>query len=151
MDPTQATGASEPHHERSIDAQAVSYPQDNDQLATDDLFEALSNRRRRQVIRALEDGPREMGAIARAIAAAENDIPVDAVGTDQRKRVYVSLYQAHLDKLDDWGIVEWQEIPQTVAPGPVYDVARDALEAVGGTKSPSWRDRLAGLLPGWSA
>ncbi len=118
MEPTQAIRAEEPHDERSTDTSRIT---------TDELYQALSNSRRRRVIRALEDGPRDLGPICRAIAAAENDIPVEAVDGQQRKRVYISLYQVHLDKLEDWGIVEWDGV---VAPGPAYQTAVDAMDAV---------------------
>lgn len=147
MEPTQATRGNEPHHERSIGIQTSSYPQDTDQLTTDELYQALSNQRRRQVIRALEDGPRELGPIARAIAAAENDIPVDEVDAQQRKRVYISLYQAHLDKLDNWDIIERDD--HTLAPGPAHATALETIEAVAGEEEPSTlRDRIAGIIPG---
>jgi len=130
MEPTQATGASEPHDESSIDTESISYPQVTDQISADDLYEALSNRRRRQVIRALEHGQTDIGALSRTIAAVENDIPVDAVGSQQRKRVYISLYQVHLDKLDDWDIVEWDDVHQTISPGPAHECALEAMAAV---------------------
>lgn len=105
------------------------------QIDRDDLYEALANSRRRNVIRALEEGPREIGAIARAIAADELEIPVADVDATQRKRVYISLYQVHLDKLDSWGIVEWGETGDAVGRGPAYDTALEAMRAVAETDS----------------
>ena len=45
-------------------------------LSPDDLFHSLQNERRRRVLRAVmdaDDEPLEMGAVAEAIAAAENE------------------------------------------------------------------------------
>jgi len=96
----------------------ICYPQDTQHITADDLFQALSNSRRRHVIRALEDGERDIGALARAIAAVECDIAVDQIDSQQRKRVYIGLYQTHLDQLERWDIVEWDTNHQMVAPGP---------------------------------
>lgn len=45
--------------------------------------------------------------LAEEIAAMENDVPVDELTSQQQKRVYVSLYQTHLPKLDQTGIVDY--------------------------------------------
>lgn len=129
MEPTHPTGATEPHDTKRIDTEIDSYPSHTDQIDADALYEALSSRRRRQVIRALDDGPRDIGALARALAAVENDIAPDAVDHDQRKRVFVALHQSHLPRLDDWDIVDWDTAGE-VAPGPTHEPAREAMAAV---------------------
>lgn len=116
----------------SIDPAAVSYPQDTEQITVDELFQALGNRRRRRVIHALEGGTRDLGALARAIAAVENDITTGEVNAQQRKRVYISLYQSHLEKLDEWNVVEWDAQAQTIAPGPAHETAIDTMRTVAG-------------------
>ena len=108
------------------------YPQDTDHITVDELFQALSNRRRRRVIHAVEDGARDLGALARAIAAVENDITTDEVDAQQRKRVWVSLYQGHLEQLDNWRVVEWDAQAQTIAPGPAHETALETMHAVAG-------------------
>ncbi len=140
----------------STDADTDCYPQDTDQITVDELFQALSNRRRRRVIHALEDGTRDLGALARAIAAVENDIHIDDVDAQQRKRVYISLYQGHLEQLDEWNVVEWDVQGQTVAPGPAHKTAIETMQLVAGAdveeadeaEDPSLIDRALGRLIG---
>ncbi|QGX93651.1 transcriptional regulator [Haloplanus rallus] len=76
-------------------------------LARDDVYEVLSNRRRRFVIHYLQrNGPRAaLGTLAEHVAAWENGIDVAAVGSDARKNVYTSLQQFHLPKMEDLNLV----------------------------------------------
>jgi hypothetical protein len=55
-----------------------------------------------------ERGPSgTMDELAEQIAAWENEIEVEELTSQQRKRVYVSLYQTHLPKLAEAGIVDY--------------------------------------------
>lgn len=130
MASNRTTGANEPHDESSIDAGTISYPQLTDQIAADDLYQALSNSRRRHVIRAVRDGETDIGTLAREIAAVENDVALDRVESQQRKRVYIALYQNHLDKLDAWDIVDYHNVKQAVTAGPAHEIALEAMAAV---------------------
>lgn len=80
-------------------------------LSKDVIFELLKNRRRREVLAYLleADETVTLGELAEQIAAWENDTEVSALSSDQRKRVYVALYQTHLPKMDDAGIVEYDQ------------------------------------------
>lgn len=82
-----------------------------DQLTLDEIFDILKNKRRRRVIKHLRttDGPAELGDIAERIAATENDKSVSAITYDERKRVYVALYQCHLPRMDEMRIVEFNQ------------------------------------------
>jgi hypothetical protein len=53
------------------------------------------------------DGPVELGKLAEELAAWENDTTVDNLTKQQRKRVQVSLYQTHIQKLVDAGLIEY--------------------------------------------
>lgn len=77
------------------------------QPTEDTVFTLLSNGRRRQVIRAFQqlDPPLSVGTLAEHIAASENDKPVEAVTSEERRRVYTSLQQRHLDKLEEAGVI----------------------------------------------
>lgn len=76
---------------------------------TDQVFEILKNRRRRAVIRYLDshDGYGELSDVAEHIAAAENDTTVQQLGSQERKRVRIALYQCHLPKMDSVGIIDY--------------------------------------------
>ncbi|MFC7213239.1 ArsR family transcriptional regulator [Saliphagus sp. GCM10025334] len=80
-------------------------------LSKDVIFELLKNRRRREVLAYLLEAEETvtLGELAEQIAAWENDTDVNALSSDQRKRVYVALYQTHLPKMDDAGIVDYDQ------------------------------------------
>ncbi|WP_049925548.1 DUF7344 domain-containing protein [Halopiger goleimassiliensis] len=92
-------------------ASSVSDSEDEEGLSKDVIFELLKNRRRREVLTYLleADETVTLGELAEQIAAWENDTDVNALSSDQRKRVYVALYQTHLPKMDDAGIVEYDQ------------------------------------------
>jgi|APHM01.1.fsa_nt_gi hypothetical protein len=73
------------------------------------VFTLLSNRRRRQVVRALQElePPVSLGELAEHVAAVENEKNVSAVTSDERRQVYTALQQRHLDKLADAEIIEY--------------------------------------------
>lgn len=78
----------------------------NRHFNTDEIFEVLSNQRRRRLIYLLYDTsePMHLGDLARQIATAEEGAPVNE---EQYKRLYISLYQTHIPKLEEYGIVEY--------------------------------------------
>jgi hypothetical protein len=90
---------------------AVTESENSDRLSKDVIFELLKNRRRREVLAYLleADETVTLGELAEQIAAWENDTEINALNSDQRKRVYVALYQTHLPKMDDAGIVEYDQ------------------------------------------
>ena len=85
-------------------------------LSLDTVFEILKNRRRRDILQYLwqHEGTANIGELAEHIAALENDIDVSALSSSQRKRVYIGLYQCHLPKMDDAGIVAFDKHRGTV-------------------------------------
>ncbi|MFW5958701.1 MAG: DUF7344 domain-containing protein [Natronomonas sp.] len=81
-------------------------------LEIGEIFELLKNERRRRVIEYLktqEDSTTSLSTLAKHIAALENDVDQAQVSSAQRKRTYISLYQNHLPKLDDYGVIEYQQ------------------------------------------
>jgi DNA-binding transcriptional ArsR family regulator len=91
----------------------------NGELDRDDIFDVLSNGRRRYAIEYLkghdEGETIELGDLVDYIAARENDTTVKQVSYKQRKRVYSSLRQTHLPKLSDCGLVEYDRERGTIA------------------------------------
>lgn len=87
-------------------------------LSLDSIFFALSNSRRRGVIYCLEraDGAIEVSRLTTLVAAMENETTPENVTYSERKRVYTSLHQSHLPKMDDLGIVEFDQRASTVEP-----------------------------------
>jgi DNA-binding transcriptional ArsR family regulator len=88
----------------------------------DRILAILQNRRRRLILEYLrEHGSTTQGDLAKHVAAVENGVPESAVTSAQRKRVYVSLYQAHLPKLDDFGAVDFDSDRGSVERTPRTD------------------------------
>ncbi|WP_435362002.1 ArsR/SmtB family transcription factor [Haloarchaeobius sp. DFWS5] len=86
------------------------------ELTEDRVFDLLSNERRRVILSYLDqhDGPVYVRDIAQHIAALENDVDPDEVTSKQQKRSYVSVYQRHIPKLADAGLVEYNDEERTV-------------------------------------
>nr|WP_192813802.1 MULTISPECIES: hypothetical protein [Halorubrum] len=92
-------------------------PNDEEGPSRDEIFTALSNRRRRNVITYLKrngDGAR-VRDIAEQLAAWENDRGINEVTYKQRKRVYTALHQSHLPKLAASGFIEYESDRGTVS------------------------------------
>lgn len=80
-------------------------------LTQDTVYDLLSNGRRRFVISRLRraEGPVSVNDLSEAVAAWENDVPESELTDKQIKRVYVSLYQIHIPKLDEAGLVDYDK------------------------------------------
>lgn len=85
-------------------------------ISQSDVFDVLSNPRRRFVLYYLREveASVELNELARQIAAWENDTDESELTDQDRKRVYVSLYQTHVPKLTDVGLVEYDQDSGTV-------------------------------------
>jgi len=96
-------------------------------IGKDDLFHLLQNERRRAVIRYLEGREQsvKMRDVAEQVAAWEHDTTVQALTSDQRQRVYIALYQSHLDTLDDAGVIDYNKSRGIVDPQPPLDQVAD--------------------------
>lgn len=87
-----------------------------EELELDDVFNLLKNQRRRWVIQYLknEGGSSTLNDLAETIAAKENGIDKSMLSSSQRKRVYIGLYQCHLPKMDDLGVIEYDKNRGTI-------------------------------------
>jgi len=83
----------------------------------------IENARRRMVVFAVAEAGEQMdvGGLAEAIAAAENETVPAALSSGERKSVYNSLNRVHLPKLDKMGIVDYDGDRKTVEKGPAAD------------------------------
>jgi hypothetical protein len=119
---------------------------DKPDLTRDECFELLSNHRRRYTLHYLQQNGNQatLGELADQIAAWENDIPPEEVSYDQRKRVYTSLQQVHLPRMDDTGVVEFDDRDGLVEPGPAAEDLDVYLEVVQGHDIP-WSVYYAAL------
>lgn len=80
-------------------------------LDVDEAVSAINSSRRRHVLCLLDDqdGTMELGGVAEAIAAIELGKDIPELDAQERKRVYIALYQVHLSTLDDLGAVIYDE------------------------------------------
>lgn len=114
-------------------------------LGQDEVFEILSSARRRYAISILlqNDEPMALTELAEEIAAIEGDTTVGDLEKQQRKRVYVSLYQTHIPKLADAGVVDYDADSGNVT------LARGAQEIdtylSEGNEQRSWQQFYLGL------
>lgn len=88
----------------------MSHP-DRTELTRDQIFDILSNQRRRYILLYLsrQDTGATVQELSEQIAMWENDVTAEELSDKQRKRVYVSLYQTHIPKLDESGIIDYDE------------------------------------------
>lgn len=107
----------------SADATPVSEETTQDGLSMDDTFHILQNERRRRVLQYLSEteGPVDMRDIAEQVAAWEHETTVQQLTSDQRQRVYIALYQSHLPKLADFGIITYNRSRGVVERTPLAD------------------------------
>jgi hypothetical protein len=86
------------------------------QRPKDVIFDLLSAKRRRDVLAFMaENGPETtLSDLADHIAALENDTEVRLLSSQQRKRVYVALYQCHLPRMDDADVIDFENSRGTV-------------------------------------
>lgn len=80
-------------------------------LQRDSIFDILNNRRRRYIFHYLQqgDGTAQIGEISDTVAAWENETEIHEVPSEARQRVYVSLLQTHLPKLDSEDVVDFDD------------------------------------------
>ncbi len=78
-------------------------------LSKSEVFELLSAERRQEVLRYLDDteGAATLSELAEHIASLECDCEPAQLSSQQRKRAYVGLYQCHLPKMADAGVIEY--------------------------------------------
>lgn len=89
----------------------------SDSLTLDEIFDILSNKRRRFLLTYLQnnDEPVTIRELSEELAAVENGTTTEALSSKERKRVYIALHQCHLPKMDNLSIV-------------TYDQSRGAIE-----------------------
>jgi len=93
---------------------------DRDDPTEQEVFDVLSNRRRRYALYALlNDGETTIGSLADRIAAWENDCAVADVTPAERKRVYTALQQSHVPKLERLGLVDFDADSGRISPTDV--------------------------------
>ena len=114
------------------------------------LFSVLSSHRRRYVLYACNqaDGETTLSDVAEQVAAWEYDKPIAKITATERKRVYTSIQQHHLSKLEDAELITvdgdrlaatqkaqtldvyLEVVPEETVPWPVYYLGLTILGGV---------------------
>jgi len=105
-------------------------------LSDSDVFDVLRNSRRRAALPYLLDAeePVTVRELTKHVAAEEYDTTVEDVSSDQHKRVYTGLYQCHLPRLDDFGVVEFDREAKTVRADEGASRVEPYLDTGGGSR-----------------
>lgn len=102
-------------------------------LTTDEVFHILQNERRRRILAYLRENDEgdgvDMRDIVEWVAAREHDTTVNALRSKERQRVYIALYQSHLPKLDDYGLINYNQRRGWVS---LTDAAESVFPYLGG-------------------
>lgn len=99
-----------------------------------EIFEMLSNTRRRYVLHYLKQ--REPGQqvplreVVDQVAAWEQETEIAQLDSAERKRVYTALKQTHLPRLDEFGIVDYDQLRGEVELTDTADEVQLYLEYV---------------------
>ena len=118
-------------------------------LSLDDIYHLLQTQRRRDVLRYLRaaDGRVRLRELAEQVAAWEQETTIDDLSSDERQRVYISLYQSHLPKLDTHGVVDYDKDRGWVEPTSRAEQLHPYLEPPSRSPSPDrWPRRYAGTI-----
>ena len=109
-----------------------------DDLSEDDVYEMLSNRRRRFVIHALKraEGPVDVSDLSTHVTAWERGVEPDAVKYEDRRNVYSTLRRIHLPKLEEKNVVRVDEEANLVEPTPTLDDLDVYIEVLRGREIP---------------
>ena len=96
----------------------------------DVVFGILKNERRRLVLEYMAemDSGTSLSDLAEHIASIENEKPANELGSQERKRVYVGLYQCHLPRMHDSGAIDFDKNRGTVEPGQNIDQFYEYLD-----------------------
>jgi hypothetical protein len=94
-----------------------------------EMFQTLSNSRRRAVLRYMDDNEEEVrvGDLARQIAGFENNFDVKNVHHTKRKTVYTTLIQHHLDKMDEVDALDYDRNRKIVYPADNLESFQDFI------------------------
>ncbi|ADD06831.1 uncharacterized protein Nmag_3281 [Natrialba magadii ATCC 43099] len=118
-----AGGADERETVEDVESENNENGERDETFTEDEIFHLLQNERRRLVLRYLRgtDEPVRMRDVAEQVAAWEHDTTVAELTSTQRQRVYIPLYQSHLSKLDEAGVIDYQQNRGIVERKPLAD------------------------------
>lgn len=102
-------------------------------LSVTELCAVLGHKRRQVAINEVaqsDDRVLPIKTLSRRVAASLYDCEPAQVGHTKYKRIYVSLYQTHLEQLADAGVFLVDDRTNEVQPGPSFQTAQQALDTL---------------------
>ncbi|WP_058566437.1 DUF7344 domain-containing protein [Haloferax marisrubri] len=123
---------------------------DDDALTRDEIFDLMSNHRRRYTLHYCKraDGAVQLSDLAEQVAAWEQDKEIPDLTSAERKTVYTSLQQTHLPRLEQAGVLRYDRgeveltermerldiymdiVPENSVPWGVYYLGLSALSGL---------------------
>lgn len=114
-------------------------------LSKNEIFHILQNPRRRHVLQYLVTtiGPAQISDVAEQIAAWEYETTVEEITSQQRQRVYISLYQSHLPKLAEFDLITYDRNSGSIEQTPTINqlaryLDRDEMRAQSNDNTRPW-------------
>jgi len=119
---------------------------DTSELSRNDIFDLLSNRRRRFVVHALKrmEEPVELAELSRYVAAWEMEMEPEEIDYEDRRSVYVTLRRTHLPKMDEKNVLQFNKSEKTVQSTELLDNIEVHTEVLHGKEIP-WSLYYLGL------
>jgi hypothetical protein len=102
-------------------------------LDASEVFEVLRPKRRQAIIEVLyeaETTPMSISELTEEVAAIEYDCTPSELDSDQRKRVYIALYQVHLPQLVGKSVVSFNSERKLADRGENFDHIHHVLSLV---------------------
>ena len=101
-------------------------------VSSDVVYSLLADKRRRYTLHYLkqQQEPVPVRDVAEQVAAWENSKGLDEITSQERKRVYIALYQSHLPTLDKEGVMEYDSDRGVVSLSPSMADREIYLEVV---------------------
>lgn len=98
----------------------------------DAIFSALADQRRRRSLQYLlnTDSSTMVTELATELEAWESQSPITGPVSDKKTAIKTSLVYVHLPKMDEVGLIEYDDPKQTVTTGTHSEAARKQFEAM---------------------
>lgn len=96
-------------------------------LTESEVYALLADRRRRLVIRILQDFSTPLTVLR--LAELVSECETNGLSTDRRQVTYLSLYHTHVPKFERADVLVYDDETGSVRPGPNFGVLVGTLEA----------------------
>ena len=110
------------------DAETNEQNRNEERYAIDEAISVLAVERRRTVVEYLDEhSPVEFRTLAEVVAESEFGPSYDS---QERKRVYVALYQSHIPKMKDYDVITSEDKSGHIRKGPEFETTVRYLRAL---------------------